>query len=156
MSMTTDIIYGYGFPVYVSDEHLRVFIEKHKDIVVTLDMGREIVDWIEDHVSTGKPLDSLKERFYDYTSVHSGDCGIYGVIADVMWKETGIRFEYHVPQESDAEEDDVILFPSCYPWTYNQIESSLTLAKLDEVYKKYIEELGGQLKTGDIKLEYWG
>ena len=33
MSMETNCIYGYGFKVYVSDENLRLFIEKHEETI---------------------------------------------------------------------------------------------------------------------------
>ncbi len=154
MSMHTDCIYGYGFKVYVSDENLRDFIKKHESTIVSLSQGRELVDWTNEHISTGKPLDSLKEEFYDWDNLITGDSGLYGMIADVMTKETGIRFEFRNPQEDG--EDDVILFPQTYPWYLNEQEKALTEETLDDIYAVYIGDLGGQLTTEYIRIEYYG
>ncbi len=154
MSMQTDCIYGYGFRIYVSDDNLRRFIEKHEPVIATLRQGRELLDWVHEHVSTGKPLDSIKERFFDWDNEATGDCGIYGMIADVMHKETGIVFEYRNSQDED--EDDAILLPETFPWNFNELERSLTMESLEEICKRYIDDLGGQLKPDYIRLEYFG
>jgi len=156
MSMQTDCIYGRGFKVYVSDENLRDFINKHTTTILGLgEQGEELIDWIKVHSeSSGKPLDSLKEEFFDWDNEATGDTGLYGMIADVMSKETGIVFEFRNPQDDD--EDDVIMLPQTMPWHYNEIEKNLTEEKLDGIFKKYIDELGGQLVVEDIRLEYFG
>jgi len=152
MSMKTNCIYGYGFKVYVSDENLRLFIEKHEETIRKIPEGTEILDWVQAHVGSGRPLDALKEKFFDYENEVTGDTGIYGLIADVMIKETGIDFEFRNPQDSD--DDDVIIFPECYPWQLNETEKTLTQEKLDEILNTYIADLGGQLKAEYIRLEF--
>lgn len=151
MSMQTDCIYGYGFKVYASDEDLRQFIIKHKDVIPFLSRGRELLDYTENC----RPDEfNPKEDFFDWENEATGDEGIYGLIADVMYKETGIVFEYRIAQ--DDGEDDVIILPQMYPWHMNETEKSLTQEKLEEILKKYIEDLGGQLVPEYIRLEYFG
>ena len=155
MSMQTDCIYGYGFQVEVSDENLKDFIWNHKKTVETLNRGPEILGWIEERIVKGDPFDSMKEKFFDYESHYSNEEGLYGLIADVMSEESGIRFEYHRPQDEDDIED-VILFPESYPWYLNEVEKQLTQESFDEIIKKYIDDLGGHMATDYLRLEYFG
>ena len=150
MSMQTDCIYGYGFVIYASDEQLRQFILIHKDTISHIANGRELLNYVADHQD-----DSFnpKEDFYDWENGITGDSGIYGMIADVMYEETGVCFEYHCGQEND---DDAILLPQMYPWQMNKKEESLTEDSLREICKKYIADLGGQLTTDYIRMEYFG
>lgn len=151
MSMQTDCIYGYGFEVYVSDEQLRDFILKHRFIIETLPRGRELLNYTDENID-----DKInpKEDFYDWQSINANDDGIYGVIADVMYKETGIRFEYRVAQDDD--EEDAILLPERLPWDYNAAEKVLAPDVLKKILKSYIKELGGQLNTDYIRMEFFG
>ena len=151
MSMRTDCIYGYGFRVYASDEQLRSFIHKHKNVILCLSQGRELLDY--EAANSGESFNP-KEDFYDWQNEATGDEGFYGMVADVMYKETGIVFEYRNAQDDD--EDDAIILPQTYPWHLNSKEKELTQEKLDELLKVYIDDLGGQLKPDYIRLEYFG
>lgn len=151
MSMQTDCIYGYGFRVYASDEALKQFILKHKDVISVMSRGKELLDYIK---KCSDDEFNPKEDFFDWENESTVDSGLYGMIADVMCKETGIIFEYKNAQ--DENEDDAIIFPQLYPWQMNDAEKALTLDKLDAILKRYINDLGGQLETDFIRLEYFG
>lgn len=151
MSMQTDCIYGYGFSIYATDDQLKSFIVKHSNSISFLSRGRELLEYIE----TSSNI-QLKETFSDWISDVSGvgNTGIYGVVADVMYRETGIPFEYFESQNELC--DDAILFTPKYPWEMNNISKSLTLDKLDEIFLSYINDLDGQCKPGYIRMEYFG
>lgn len=150
--MQIDCVYGFGFAVYASDECLRDFIDKHKETLENElgEEGRRTIQYFYDH-----PDDTFnpKEDLYDYTGLYSNE-GFYGMIADVMTKETGIRFEYRIPQDEDY--DETIIFPETYPWLLNDTEKELTEDKLRNICQKYIDDLGGQLIADYIRMEYFG
>lgn len=150
MSMQTDVVYGYGFYVYVSDEELKSFVLKHKDTILKLDRGREVLEYTK---RCSDDEFNPKEDFYDLSCDTNGNQGFYSIIANTMSAETGIRFDYCRAQEDD---DDAILFAEGYPWHLNKIEMTLTKEKLEEICNKYITDLGGQLKPEHIRLEYFG
>ncbi len=151
MSMQTDCVYGYGFKVYASDESLRSFCKKHRETILKLKAGKDIIDYMDQHSDESF---NPKEDFFDYENEATGDTGFYGLIADVMNEETGIVFEYRIAQ--DPDDDEVIILPQTYPWFFNEIEKELTQEKLDDILKGYINDLGGQLKPEHIRLEYFG
>lgn len=151
MSMQTDCIYGYGFKVYASDEQLKQFIEKHRDTIACLDLGRTLLDYMD---RCEDDEFNPKEDFHDWENEATGDIGLYGMIADVMYKETGIIFEYRNSQ--DDEDDDVIILPQMYPWQMNDKEKILSQEALDNICNQYIKDLGNQLKPEFIRLEYFG
>lgn len=139
MSKKIDCMFGYGFKVYVSDEELKRFILKHKDVISSIPRGKELLEYIE---KCSDDEFNPKEDFYDWENENSNYSGIYGMIADVMCKETGIVFGYLAGQN---DEDDVIVFPEMYPWEMNDTEKLLTEEELEAIYKRYIDDLGGQL-----------
>lgn len=157
MSQRTDCVYGYGFKVYASDEALARFIKNHESSVRTLEGGSKIIDFIDDCTANNKPLDALKEDFYDYESEATGESGLYGIIADVMSEETDICFEFHSALHIDDDEaEDTILVPMLMPWQFNSVEKELTEDRLEEICKKYMAELDERLVFEDLRLEYFG
>lgn len=147
-------INGYGFEVCASDESLRNFILNHGDIIKELVNGTAVLDYAKNNSNdTFNP----KEDFYDWENESTGDCGFYGIIADVMGRETGITFDFRTAYfvEDDCEEKkDFIIFEAGYPWMLNDIEKTLTLDNLTEIFQKYIGELGGNLHVKFVELVY--
>ena len=156
MGMQTDCIYGFGFRVFASDKALADFIKNHEATVKSLEGGTDILDYVNDCISNNKPLDSIKEMFYDYENNFTGDSGLYGIIADVMHKETAIRFEYRRTPDVDCCEDDAIILPIAMPWQFNETEQKLTEESLEKICKKYMSELDERLVFDSIRLEYFG
>ena len=153
MSMQTDVIYGAGFTVFASNEQLYDFVMSHRETISHLELGRVILEYADRCQEYGDEFDP-KGAYYEYVNLMNGNEGFYGLIADVMYKETGVGFTYIVDPEGDS--DDVIILPKQMPWEMNDTEKSLTPEKLEEICKKYIQELNPSLTyDSDIRYEYW-
>lgn len=152
MSMQSDCVYGMGFEVVLSDEQLRDFILKHKNTVESLERGPQILDYINN--ADDKDWDILAE-FENYTNLLNGTEGIYGIIADIIYKETQIPVEYYTGQEDDV---DVIMYTARYPWQLSDAEKSLTADTIEGLFNKYIAEFNDPDITydDDIRREYYG
>lgn len=96
MSAQTDCVYGFGWEVAVSDEKLEAFILNHRDSLKENKKGLEVLAWIDDDTTF---TENIKEYWFDYKSDISGEAGLYGIIADIMSRETGICFDYRRPQD---------------------------------------------------------
>lgn len=151
MGTAIDSVSGKGFYVYVSDEALCKFILAHSATVQRFEKGIEILEYIKSAAKAD--IENIKERYYDYACRNSNSEGLYGLICDVMSEETGINFQYYVG-DSEGDFDDCIMYVPTYPWKLNKIERELTEEKLDNILKKYIGELGGQLQVDYIQLVY--
>lgn len=147
-------ICGYGFKVFASDESLRNFILNHENTVKELENGIALLDYTKNNFSEAF---NPKEDFYDWENESTGDCGFYGIIADVMGRETGITFDFrtaYIVKDNCETKEDVIIFESGYPWMLNEVEKTLTLEDLTEIIESYINELGGGLRVEFIELTY--
>lgn len=154
MGMQTDCIYGYGFIPYATNEQLQMFIIKHKDTISKLERGRELIDYTERFNCEDFDKFNPKEDFADWENEATGDTGIYGLIADVMYKETGIVFEYKNVQ--DENEGDAIILPEMFPWQMNDAERGLSKDGLENLLRSYIKDLNEDIEIGYIRLEYFG
>lgn len=155
MSMQTDCVYGYGFYIHASDDQLKKFLETHKETVKSLPTGAKILEYMD---SRSGDSFNPKEDFYDYSSeLNCGNEGFYGIVSDVMYTETGIRWCYMRAQDED-DGDDSILFTESQPWHLNPVEKELTLERAEEICKKYITDLdaANQLVPDYIRMEYFG
>ncbi len=144
-------VYGFGFVVCASDKALKEFILAHRDTICSLHaydglehQGREAVEYCE---NTPEEEFNPKEALFDYISGMTAKEGIYGLIADVMWAETGIGFGYYPNYDGD---DEVILFEAEMPWMMNEKEKNITEDELEEICNKYINELNPSLTFSEI------
>ncbi len=138
MSSQTSIIYGAGFPVDVSDENLQKFILNHADVLSDMDNACEIV---EDAKEMSVDEFNPKERYFDYENNQNGVEGIYGLITDVIFKETGVRMDYCLQDDNDCNGEHILL-PECFPWQLNEAEKNLTADSFKQLCLKYMTELG--------------
>lgn len=153
MSMSYGAVYGYGLNAKqletINQEAIALFIKKRSN---------EFNKIWED--CKGKPLEdaSLKEIidfFYDYES----DTGAYSqmamieLIAEVMTKETGIRFAF-----VSFEENMALLFTEAMPWRLNEKEKALnSVEDLQKVFQPYLCDLGlPEEKIDAVEVEWWG
>ena len=153
---------SYGFVISATDRQIVNFCNKHIDTVAQLvDHGSDIVEYLREH--DGKDnVDDFCEKFYDYESCISGESGAYGIIADVMWQETGIRFEYRRHAEPD-DSPEYIVFSARLPWEYNEKERNLDLfagkewipgtADFGDLIRSYIDDFDGLAVVEDIFLD---
>jgi hypothetical protein len=140
----TKSTYGLGFKVSTTDEQMAKFIKEHSRTEMFSNedggtaSGKNILDWMESGRSG-----SICEEFYDYESEVTGRTGLYGLIADVMTKETGLRFGYHrtgIP----CDKPEYIVFPGIKPCEMNAEERDLTEDELRKILEAYIKDFDGQ------------
>jgi len=163
MSFNVDNVYGYGFEVSFGGDNFDSkkffgFLRNHKETIKGLYDGESIIKFIENE---NPDIDDFCEEFADREN-----CEGYGyntaknIIADIMNKETGIRFTNQLDMDSDKE---FVMLPECMPWLLNEKEKALTEKDLHDICVKYCSEIGlpteeereGQI-FGMQKVEYFG
>lgn len=152
--MKTSVAYGYGFYCDCSEEKLIDFIKNHKETFCKSNAEEELFKEMFDRTKNEYDLEYL---FKDYGCKSTGVCGIGAVIANIMSRETGIRFDYCEPDEACGTPASV-MFGSGYPWQLTEAEKNLTEEKLESMCRKYAEELGIDVteNIGYLALEYCG
>lgn len=153
MSMQYNSISGYGFPYDCNDENLIDFIKAHKDTFCQskneTDLYQKLLEATKDEYNI-----DIEDFFYYYKCDNDDEYGVGAVIANIMSRETGIRF-------SSASEDDIeelpasVLFRETLPWLLNDTEKNLSKRKLSAICKKYTKELGISDTPSLITLRYF-
>lgn len=163
MSFSVDHVYGYGFEISFGGDNFDSkkffdFLRNHKETIKDLYDGESLLKFIEQE---NPDIDEFCEEFADREN-----CEGYGyntarnIVADIMNKETGIRFTNQLDMESDTE---YVMLPECMPWLMNEKEKALTEKDLHDICVKYCSEIGlpteeeheGQI-FGMQKVEYFG
>lgn len=146
MSMSTSIVYGYGFPIKdVTVETINSFLETHTDLIPNYHTMEECEE----------ELKKCLPKYY--TCGVSGQEGVGAVISNIMTKETGIRFEYQPSMQEYSDDSPCIIFSECLPWLLSEKEKELTQDSLDDIMMPYIKELGLSPDICDRQqIEYWG
>ena len=71
-------------------------------------------------------------------------------LSNIMFLETGIRFSAY----NDAEDYDVsagtVMFEENFPWLMTEFERNMTKQVLDDIFAKYIVELGMDISPDNI------
>lgn len=149
MSMESSFIYGYGFELNNNDEKFADFLCKHKDTFCAWDSENKIFPSFKKLVEN-KDFDKIHDLFEEYDIEHTGL-----IIAGIMTRETGIRFDY-CPYDDSCNTSEAILFSETYPWMLNEKERLLTESELCNICKKYMTELGISGLPGLVEQEYYG
>lgn len=157
MSMSTSIVYGFGFIVDgVTDEKLIDFIKNHEDTFCRYPVEIVMYDEILEMTETEIDICGLTDYFEGYSCNCSGQEGRGAVISNIISRETGIRVQY------EAGDADCLSYPSVLlaegmPWHLNEKEKSLTKESLTEILLPYVKELGlSKDNIGELKIEYYG
>ena len=157
MSMSTSIVYGFGFVVdEITDEKLINFIKNHKDTfckspteIATYD---EILNMSENEID----IYGLTNYFENYSCDCSGQEGCGAVISNIISRETCIRVQYEMGQDNCFSYPSVLLAEGM-PWHLNEKEKNLTKESLTEILLPYVEELGlSRNNIEELKIEYYG
>lgn len=151
MSMQSSFIYGYGFPCECQRSRLCGFIESHKSSFLRNDEEKELYDRMI-HMNDFSEID---EVFESYSCDNTGREGVGAVIANIMSRETGIRFAY-CPENDECDTEASIVFAEGYPWQLNENEKRLTEEKLSDICKEYMDELRITDDPDYLNLEYYG
>ena len=149
--MSRSFIYGYGFNSDCDEEKLIEFIKTHKDTFCKSDKEKKLY---KDMLSYAEKKYDLEDFFAYYSCDNMDTEGIGAVIANIMSRETGIRFTYC--PSGDCCLHDSIVFKEKYPWQINESEKELTEEKLLNICKKYMNELGITNSPDYLSLEYYG
>lgn len=152
MSMRSSFIYGYGFNCDCDDGALVDFIKEHKNTFIKSDEERKLYKKILNYTENEYDLEDF---FENYECDSNGLEGIGAVIANIMSRETGIRFEYCMPDDNCGTLASIVFEPG-YPWQFNKVEKDLSEEKLKEICKKYMDELGIVDNPDYLDLEYYG
>lgn len=137
-------IMSYGFNSNCDEEKLIDFIKEHKEAFCKSDREKKLYN---DMLNYTESEYNLEDFFEDYSCDNTGMTGLGAVIANIMSRETGIRFAY-CQLES-------IVFDEKYPWLFNETEKELTEEKLSNICKKYMDELGVVDNPDYLNLEYY-
>ena len=152
MIMRSSFIYGYGFNSDCDEGRLINFIKEHKEAFCKSDREKELYNDMLNHTESEYDLEYF---FEDYSCDNTGIKGIGAVIANIMSRETGIRFTYCQP-DGDCDTLASVVFEEKYPWMVNETEKELTEEKLSNICKKYMDELGITNNPDYLNLEYYG
>lgn len=152
MSMRSSFIYGYGFNSDCDEGKLIDFIKIHKETFCKSDREKRLY---EEMIDDAKKECGLEDFFRGYSCNATGNEGIGATIANIMSRETGIRFEYCLPDDS-CETPASVVFTEGYPWQLNETEKSLTEEKLKNICKRYMKELNILSEPDYLNLEYYG
>lgn len=166
MSMRTSFVYGYGFACdEVAREAMISFLKSHKETFIRSDNEKELYDEVmmyeynpfEDDEPMFKDDEKpeLKEIFECYSCDNTALEGLGAVISNIMYRETGIRFEYYTP-DADSDTPAAVVFREGYPWNDNEAEKNLTEDSLAITFTKYMKELGLSVEPDYLELEYFG
>lgn len=157
MSMSTSIVYGFGFIVDdVTDYKLIDFIKNHKDVFCKLPTEKEMFNEILNMPEKEIDMYGLDDYFEGYSCDGSGQEGRGAVISNIISRETGIRIQYEMGQ-SECDSYPSVLLTECMPWYLNAKEKTLTKESLIEILLPYVEELGlCKDNIEELKIEYYG
>lgn len=152
MSMRSSFVYGYGFEISCDEEKIVDFIKAHNNRFCKSDGEEKIYSNILEYT---EGQDDLEDFFEDYACESSGIEGIGAAISNIMYRETGIRFEYQRGDECCNSYPSIILREGC-PWRYNEVEKSLTEKDIFNICKKYMDELDLDTEPNYLGIEYYG
>lgn len=180
MSMSSSLIYGYGFPVEgkvpqtVRLRFIRNHIDTLKKIPVERDEDRRDdvaaqfmlalskYDLDNDLSILLKDIIDEDEAVREYLAYFTIDRDIdyrggFDIIAAIMTEETGIRFDYEHGQSDECKGEASILLPESMPWLYNDAEKTVTEDGLKAILEKYMKELDLKPDLMDfLAIEYYG
>lgn len=154
MSMNSSFIYGYGFPCDCKDETLIDFIHTHKEAFCLSETEQALYQKLLEETTKNLDLD-LENFFATYKCDVTGLEGLGAVIANIISRETGVRFIY-CPSDNACDTPRSVVFEVSYPWQLNHIERELTEDQLTAICKAYMQELDIEEEPDYLALEYFG
>lgn len=152
MSMSSSFIYGFGFNCDCDEVKLIDFVKAHKH---TFCKSEEESKLYEEMLQYTEKQYDLEDFFERYPCDLNGVEGNGSVIANIMFRETGISFIYCGPCE-DCDTYASVVYEVGYPWQLNETEKNLTEEKLAYICQQYMDELGIEDTPDFLDLEYYG
>ena len=157
-------IQGYGAEIDTTDDAIVSFVKEHEETIMEStgrfmaerrDDPNYIVEAYNTILEAADKNESVKEALSDYEGCNSTDTGVYSLVADIMWLETGIRFAHHRNMSKHGQityvEENYIMLDKRMPWDCNDIERNISKDDFNEIMSKYFIELSIRLISSDIK-----
>lgn len=173
MSMTSSIVYGYGFKLKtITTENFIKFINKNMQTVnnlaqpenqLTSDEIKSEINRLGIFCHFAKPdeiaaldIDDMADDFKTIKDNFNNE-SMFSIIALIMQVETNIEFEYQQGQP-DCDSEPSIILAAAMPWYFNRTEKALTSQDdLDIILKPYMDELHiPSADIGNLSIEYYG
>lgn len=129
-------------------------IKNHKDTFCQSENETALFEELLELTKNTSDID-MEKFFQNYSCDASGIDGFGSVIANIISRETDIRFIY-APSDAECDTDPSVLFEQAMPWQLNETEKALTESELDDICVKYTKELGIKTEPDYLALEYFG
>lgn len=147
-------INGYGMELTTvagfSFEKYKELIKAHISNLKKKAEKSEAAEWVLKGCNDYLASDSLKNAD---TCLNSGIITPAAFLSNIMFLETGIRFSAY----NDAEDYDVsagvVMFEENFPWLMTEFERNMTKQVLDDIFAKYIAELGMDISPDNICID---
>ena len=144
-------INGYGITLTpaaaFSYEKYKSFIKNHVASLEKKAEKSEAAEWLLNGCNRYLASNHLKDAD---TCLNSGIITPAAFLSNIMFLETGIRFSAY----NDAEDYDisagVVMFEENFPWLMTEFERNMTKQVLDDIFAKYIAELGMDISPDHI------
>ena len=146
-------INGYGLELTTaagfSYEKYKSFIKNHIANLKEKASKSEAAEWLLNGCN----------RYFASGDLANAECLNSGMItpaaflSNIMFLETGVRFCAY----DDAEDYDVsagiVMFEENFPWLMTEFEKNMTKQVLDDIFAKYIAELGMDVSPDNICID---
>lgn len=141
---------AYGF----SYEKYKELIKAHMPNLKKKAEKSEAAEWVfngcKDYLSSSKKGMVLANVD---ACLNSGIITPAAFLSNIMFLETGVRFSAY----NDAEDYDVsagvVMFEENFPWLMTEFERNMTQQVLDDIFAKYIAELGMDVSPDNICID---
>ena len=147
-------INGYGIELTTASgfsyEKCKDFIKNHVASLEEKVKKSEAIEWVLKGCKTYLASDVLVNVD---TCLNSGIITPAAFFSNIMFLETGVRFSAY----NDAEDYDVsagvVMFEENFPWLMTEFEKNMTKQVLDDIFAKYIAELGMDISPDNICID---
>lgn len=131
------VVYGYGFETEYNFQKFSDFLKNHRAAFCRSEKENKLYEEFEQLSSDC----NIGEFFEGYAGDVNEIEGAGSVIANIMYRETGIRFICCLA-DGDCNTNEAVLFSETYPWKLSAEEKKLTEAELTSICQRYMLELG--------------
>lgn len=147
-------INGYGLELTTaagfSYEKYKNFIKNHIVNLKEKASKSEAAEWLLNGCNGYLASDNLKDAD---TCLNSGIITPAAFLSNIMFLETGIRFSAYNDAENYNVSAGVVMFEENFPWLMTEFERNMTKQVLDDIFAKYIAELGMNVSPDNVYID---
>lgn len=160
MGSKSKIVYGCGFYVKAGNDYaekFQQFIKNHKKAFCQKgeDEDKKLYEELMKIPPSEIKWSDVEDIFEEYTGEIGTAEGYGNAIANILYRETGIEFQYEAGC-ADCGSNPAIVLAEQMPWVYNRKEKKITLEQFENLCNKYTNELYGENLFSHIEIEYYG